>query len=81
MANGRKTGGRKAGTPNKLSGVAKDNIAAVFNRLGGTEAMAVWASENPTAFYNLYAKLLPHEVTGEDGGPVEVSFGWLKPNT
>lgn len=81
MANGRKTGGRKAGTPNKLNSLAKENIAAVFNRLGGTEAMAEWAAENPTAFYNIYAKLLPLQMTGEGGGPVKVSFGWLKPNT
>ena len=33
-----KTGGRKAGTPNVLSGTAKENIAAVFVRLGGTAA-------------------------------------------
>lgn len=81
MAEGKKTGGRKAGTPNKISGLAKENIAAVFNRIGGTESMAEWAIENRTAFYNLYSKLLPHEITGAEGGPVKVSFGWLKPNT
>lgn len=74
MAAGRKTGGRKAGTQNKLSGTAKENIAAVFNRLGGTAAMAEWAMENPTAFYSIYSKLLPHEVTGEGGGAVILSL-------
>lgn len=69
-----KTGGRKAGTPNKLSGQAKENIVAVFNRLGGTAGMADWACENKTQFYAIYAKLLPIEanVTGEDGGPLQV---------
>ena len=64
-----KTGGRKSGTPNKLSAHAKDNIAAVFNRLGGTAGMATWAEENKTQFYQIYAKLLPLQVngSGEDG--------------
>jgi len=72
MAAGSKTGGRNKGTPNKLSGSAKENIAAVFVRLGGTAAMAKWAETNKTAFYNLYSKLLPHEITGEGGGPVQI---------
>ena len=78
MARGAKTGGRKSGTPNKLSGVAKDNIAAVFTRLGGTAAMAEWAADNKTQFYQLYAKLLPveHSGTGEDGEIVH-GFKWL----
>lgn len=72
MATGQKTGGRQPGSPNKLSGLAKENIAGVFNRLGGTEAMALWAMENQTQFYQIYARLLPHEVTGEGGGPVQI---------
>lgn len=70
MAKGIKTGGRKAGTPNALSSTAKENIAAVFVRLGGTVAMAKWAQENQTQFYSLYAKLIPVEVSGENGGPL-----------
>jgi hypothetical protein len=64
-----KTGGRSAGTPNKLSVLAKDNIAAVFNRLGGSSGMADWAQENKTQFYQIYSKLLPLQVdgSGENG--------------
>lgn len=65
---------RTVGAKNKLSGMAKENIAAVFVRLGGTAAMAKWAKENQTEFYRLYARLLPHEVTGEGGGPLQVNF-------
>lgn len=73
-----KTGGRKPGTPNKLSGQAKENIVAVFNRLGGTDGMAAWASENQTQFYTIYAKLLPIEatLTGENGGPIQLIAKW-----
>lgn len=62
--------GRPKGATNKLSGTAKENIAAVFVRLGGTAAMAKWAEENPNQFYSLYAKLIPVEVTGEGGGAI-----------
>ena len=74
MAAGRKTGGRKAGTSNKLSGIAKENIICVFQRLGGTAAMAAWAEKNQTEFYRIYAKLLPLQVSGEDGGPVIIKW-------
>lgn len=56
--------GRPKGVPNKLSGIAKDNIAEVFNKIGGVEEMAAWAQENQTAFYNIYAKLMPIQVNG-----------------
>jgi len=71
-----KIGGRKAGTPNKLSGIAKENVIAVFNRLDGTAGMAEWASENKTEFYRIYARLLPTDSTVEHSGAV--TFGWLK---
>lgn len=71
MALGKKTGGRQKGTPNKLSGTAKENIACVFVRLGGVQAMVKWAEKNPTQFYQIYAKLLPIdlEVGGKEDAP------------
>lgn len=71
MATGKKTGGRQKGSENRLTGLAKDNIAAVFNRLGGTAGMAAWAEENKTEFYRLYARLIPVQLTGEGGGPLQ----------
>lgn len=67
---GRREGsGRKPGTPNKMSRTVKENVIEVFTKLGGVEHMAQWATENPTQFYNIYAKLMPtqQEVTGADG--------------
>jgi len=64
MAIGKKTGGRTKGTPNKLSASVKDNVISVFEEIGGTEHMKLWASENPTQFYNIYAKLLPLQLNG-----------------
>jgi uncharacterized MAPEG superfamily protein len=69
--------GRPQGAKNKLSGQAKENIQAVFVRLGGTAAMAKWAEDNQTEFYRIYSRLLPHEVSGTDGGPIQVAASWL----
>ena len=66
--------GRKRGTPNRVSATVKENILAVFTRIGGTAAMARWATKNPTEFYKIYAKLLPTQITGEDGDPVKVAI-------
>lgn len=66
MAKGKKTGGRLVGTRNKVTMTVKDNVIAVFERIGGMDALAEWAEENRTEYYRLYAKLLPTEtqVTG-----------------
>lgn len=55
---------RKTGSKNVLGASAKENVVAVFTRLGGTHAMAEWAKDNLTDFYRLYAKLIPQEVSG-----------------
>lgn len=65
MARGRKTGGRKRGVPNKISGTVRENVIQVFDQIGGLRQMAQWAQKNRTEFYRLYAKLLPVEVKGE----------------
>lgn len=74
MPLGGKQGGRVAGTPNKVSALAKDNIISVFTRLGGTAAMAIWAQDNQTEFYRIYSRLLPTELTGKNGGPIEAAI-------
>lgn len=76
MAVGRKTGGRQKGTPNKMSKTVKDNVLSVFDEIGGTDEMALWAADNRTEFYRLYSKLLPIEsqISGPDGGDIPVSF-------
>jgi hypothetical protein len=53
--------GRSKGSKNLVGATAKENILAVFTRLGGTAAMAEWAGENRTEFYRLYARLIPTE--------------------
>lgn len=74
MAKGKKTGGRKAGTPNKLSLSVKESVLSTYKSLGGDKAMAIWARENQTEFYKIYAKLLPTEVSGPDGADIPVGI-------
>lgn len=62
MAAGRKTGGRKAGTPNKKTSEVKAALAVAFDSLGGVTALTEWAREEPTEFYKLWAKMLPAEL-------------------
>lgn len=53
---------RPKGAKNIISGTAKENVIAVFTRLGGTAQMAAWAKKNQTDFYRLYAKLVPQQI-------------------
>lgn len=55
----------RKGSPNKVGATAKENILAVFTRIGGTAGMAKWAKDNQTEFYKLYARLIPVEVDGK----------------
>jgi hypothetical protein len=68
-----KTGGRKAGTPNKTTVAVKEAFRQAFDDLGGTQALVTWAQENPTQFYQLYSKLIPTEIdatiAGKEGAP------------
>jgi len=64
MAAGRKTGGRKRGTPNKLTGQVKEMILAALDEVGGADYLVKQASENPVAFMGLVGKVLPMTISG-----------------
>jgi len=72
MAKGKKTGGRQAGTPNKITALLKDEIlqaASDAHPDGRLGYLTEQARENPTAFMTLLGKVLPTQVegTGKDG--------------
>jgi hypothetical protein len=68
-------GGRPKGSVNKHTAAAKDIIAQAATDLGGGERLVAWAREdaqNERVFWGtIYPKLLPLQVTGGDGGPVD----------
>lgn len=60
-----KTGGRKAGTPNKLTKTVKMMILSALDKAGGERYLLKQAKENPTAFMTLLGKVMPTQVVGD----------------
>lgn len=67
--------GRPKGSANKIPLSAKQSFEAVFIKLGGADGLYDWASNNKTAFYQMYAKLLPKatDITS-DGQAVSIAI-------
>ncbi len=72
--------GRKKGAKNRLTNDVRQIFDKVYDGMGvdtinpdtgkpytGTEAMLMWARDNQTEFYRLYAKMIPQtaELTGD----------------
>jgi hypothetical protein len=77
MALGRKTGGRKMGTPNKTTAALKDAIltAAEEAMPGGKVAYLKWlAKNNSSAFASLLSKVLPTTLAGDPQIPLCTSI-------
>lgn len=78
MAKGKKTGGRIAGTPNKLTTEVKAAILEAFTNAGGVDYLVRQANTNPTAFMTLLGKVLPLQLTGDPENPVMIGgIGWM----
>lgn len=78
IANGNlsRTGaGRPKGSKNKTTLQAKEAISYAAEGLGGAHRLMEWAKEDPTnerVFWaQIYPKLLPLQVTGNNGGPIQ----------
>ena len=68
--------GRPKGVPNKINGQLREMILEALDNAGGVEYLQRQADANPNAFLGLIGKVLPMQVTGNDGGPIKVTFGW-----
>lgn len=73
---GKKLGGRKKGVPNKMSASVKEAFHLAYKGIGGDKTLIDWAKNNQTAFFTLYAKLIPQEVskTVEHRVPTQITF-------
>jgi hypothetical protein len=72
-----KTGGRQKGTPNKATAVLKDAILKAAAEAGGGDLVAYLkkqAIDNPGPFMALLGKVLPLQVSGEEGGPIVMTW-------
>ncbi len=75
MAQRIKTGGRKKGTPNKITALLRDAILKAATDAGDGDLSAYLlkqANGNPTAFLGLLGKVLPMQVGGDRDNPVEM---------
>lgn len=72
-------GGSRKGVPNKTTALLKDAILRAAEKAGnkvGDEGLVSYledqADKNPGPFMSLLGKVLPMQVTGEDGGAIGV---------
>lgn len=68
--------GRPKGVPNKTTQLLKDAILKAATDAGNGDMAAYLerqAKENPGPFMSLLGKVLPMQVTGPDGGALEIS--------
>jgi|SRR6185312_8250758 len=72
MAKKKKTGGRKKGTPNKVSGELKDMIRDALDKAGGVAYLTKQAKAKPVAFLALVGKLLPLTIAGDRKNPLNM---------
>jgi hypothetical protein len=70
--------GRPKGVPNKHTAALRDMILQALDEKGGAAYLARQADENPTAFMGLLGKVLPLQVSGEDG-PIAFQITWRAP--
>lgn len=64
MARGFKTGGRKAGTPNKDTASQRHAIHEAFEQLGGVPSLVKYAESDPKGFYAIWGRTVPTKVEG-----------------
>lgn len=57
--------------PNKATKEIKQMIINALGKVGGEQYLAEQAQKNPTAFMGLIGKVLPMQLTGDGGGPVQ----------
>ena len=67
--------GRPKGIPNKNTGLIREMIAQALDEVGGVKYLAERAKDPRTAsaFLGLIGKVMPVQVTGGDGGPIQVA--------
>ena len=72
-----KTGGRVAGTPNRITASIRQAFQDTFDRLQNDDeaSLDAWAKKNLTEFYKLTSKLIPLDVAVQGGLTLNVITG------
>ena len=61
----KKTGGRQAGTPNKLTATVKMMVLGALDKLGGEKWLERMARKHPVAFMQMLRQVMPTQVVGD----------------
>ena len=59
---GERKGGRKKGTPNKVTQTVRESIEGAFGELGGQAYLVKVGKEEPKAFLQLLSKIIPRDL-------------------
>ena len=70
---GQRFGGRQKGTRNKLTIAVKEAIETAFEKLGGAKYLIGIGRSDPQVFCSLLGKILPKEIVGAGGGPLQIA--------
>jgi|TARA_R110000824_G_scaffold281900_1_gene470223 hypothetical protein len=69
-----KTGGRQAGTPNRINGNVKEMVLTALDGAGGVDYLIEQAQENPGNFLSLVGRVLPMQLAGSgDDGAITIN--------
>lgn len=72
---GRRPGaGRPKGSLDKGNAMIREMVVEALSQVGGVDYLARQAEEKPVAFLGLVGKVMPIQITGDGGGPVEHSI-------
>ena len=71
---GERRGGRQKGVPNKVTSELKDMVLQALEKAGGVEYLAKQAKQCPAAFMTLLGRVLPLQVSGVNGSPIQVTI-------
>src|SRR5262245_359830 len=70
MAKGRKTGGRRPGSPNRHTAALKDIILQALAVVGGADYLVEQARKHPGQFMALLGRVLPLQVKQDGQEPM-----------
>lgn len=66
--------GRPKGSLDKGNALIREMVAQALDQAGGVEYLSRIAESHPGPFLGLVGKVLPIQVTGAEGGPVQISW-------
>ena len=81
MARGgkREGAGRPKGSLDQNNKLLREMVLDALDQKGGADYLAKQADENPAAFMSLLGRILPTQLTGDGGGPVQfLHENWLE---